>query len=148
VDLVGVFQHDEPGVIVEGDAELLTGGAPVGEQPGAERGIDPSARHDLGAERRRARVQNLDLPPNLVRPDQLSLDQEFANGCLHDVVMDGTLGLADLGVRMMIPMVMTLLMLSHLSDPLKPGLEDFDAQPTPRGTDIAGQISVIGMAMR
>ena len=33
-------------------------------------GIDPGARHHLGAERRRARIQHLDLAADLVGADQ------------------------------------------------------------------------------
>jgi hypothetical protein len=40
----------------------------VREQPGPERRIDPGARHDLGAQRRRARVDHLDLAADLVGP--------------------------------------------------------------------------------
>ena len=74
--LLGVLQHDQFGVVVEGDAEfLLAGGAAVRQQAAAEVGIDPGARYDLGAERRGARIQNLDLAANFVRADQFLLDQ-------------------------------------------------------------------------
>ena len=108
VDPLGVLEDDEAGVVVEADAELLAGGAAVGEQPRLERRIDPGPRHDLGAERRRARIEDLDLAADLVRPDQPLLDQQLADGRLHDLVVAGRPGLAGPGRG--VPVVMVVIM--------------------------------------
>jgi hypothetical protein len=80
VNRVGILEHDERGVVIEADAELFACRPAVREEPCLEIGIDPGARHDLRSERRRARIENFDLPVNFMAADQLSFDQKLANG--------------------------------------------------------------------
>jgi hypothetical protein len=51
---VRVLKYDEPGVVIEADAELLAGAAAIGEEPCAERGIYPGAGDDLATQGRRS----------------------------------------------------------------------------------------------
>ena len=83
---------------------------PLASRRRPEGGIDPGARHDLGAERRRARIQHLDLATDLVGADQLLLDQQLANRRLHDVVVAGLPGLADLGMSVVMPVVVIVVL--------------------------------------
>ena len=75
---LGVLQHDQLGVVVEADAQLLAGRAAVGQQAGLEGGIGPGAGDHLGAQRRRARIQHLDLAADFAGLDQAALDQQLA----------------------------------------------------------------------
>jgi len=60
---------------------------PLGQKPRPEARIDPCARNDFGAERRRTRIQNLDLAADLARVDHTPFDEQFANGRLHDLIV-------------------------------------------------------------
>jgi hypothetical protein len=105
VHLLGVLQHDQPGVVVEADAQFLAGGAAIGEQALPEGGIDPGACDHPGAQRGGARIDHIDLVADFLRPDQLLLDQKLADRPLHDVVVTQAGGRADFRVRMIVTAV-------------------------------------------
>jgi hypothetical protein len=126
---VYILEHDERGIVIEADAEFLACRPAIGQKPCLEIGIDPGAGHDLRPERWRAGIQDFNLAANLMGADQLCLDQEFANGGLHDLVVAGRGALPDLGMRLSAIMivVVTFAWRSHASNPFEPGLEYFDA---------------------
>jgi hypothetical protein len=67
MDACSVLQNDEAGVIVESDAEvILTGVAAVSEESLTELRIGPCPYHHPRPERRRARIEDLDLATDLV----------------------------------------------------------------------------------
>src|SRR3712207_1605594 len=72
-------------------------------------GIAPGPRDDLRSEGRRARIENLDLAPDLVGLDQAALDQKLANGGLHDVVIARALVVADRSVIMVMVMMVVVI---------------------------------------
>ena len=88
----GILEDDQLRIVVEGDAEFLASGATIRQQASPKGRIDPGARDHFGAERRRARIQHLDLPADLARSDQPPFDEQFANGRLHHLVVTRRLG--------------------------------------------------------
>jgi hypothetical protein len=112
MNLVGVFQNDQAGVVIEADAELFARGTAVGEQARAKAGIDPRPRHHLGAQCGRARIQYFDLPTDFARADQLLLDQELAHRRFHDFEIAGH----DIvcGARMVVRMTVILIVVRPL----------------------------------
>ena len=113
-------------VVVEADAELLAGRATVGQEARPEGRIDPGARDHFGAERRRARIQHLDLPADLAGLYQPPFDEQFANGCLHDLIVAGRLGGRQAQIGVVVVVVGFVRM--HDSNSLQPCLENLNAQ--------------------
>jgi len=70
--------------------------------------LAPSA----GVRESRTSIWNFDLAADFARSDQASFNEKFADGGLHELVVARALGLADLGMRVML-VVVGLALLSH-----------------------------------
>ena len=126
--------------------------ARVLEQALLEGGIDPGARHHLGAQRRRAAVHQVDAGGDLLRGQHALLDQQRAHGLLQHLVGAHRSGIVIfLGRRMRMGVVMVVVIVvmivvvvvhvrSYLGR-LEPMLVDVDFEMVAGRTGVVGQTS-------
>ena len=75
MNLVGVLNDYELGILEEADTELFTGRAAVGEQSRAKLRVYPGSHDELGAKRGVAGVHDFEHATDFTRTNQLLLDK-------------------------------------------------------------------------
>src|SRR5258708_40257486 len=85
--MVPPLEHDELSIVIKADPQFLAGRTSIGTQSRSKRRIDPRLDHNLRTERRRARVENLNLAAYLLRANQSLADEDLPHGGLHDFVL-------------------------------------------------------------